>query len=80
MIERRQMHRRVAGAALASTRVRVTASNPSVIELLGEAHSLIAAKPGNADLDIRLGHSIFACEAPDAAIQLRVRPLGGPGS
>lgn len=67
------------GVPLPSPRLRITISNLSVIELLGEADSLVAVKPGNADLTIELQHSIFAGERPDTTIQLRVRQIGGPG-
>lgn len=66
------------GVSLPSPRLRISTSNPSVIELLGEADSLVAVKPGNADLTIQLVHSIFIGELPDTTIQLRVRQTGGP--
>ena len=66
------------GVPLPSPRLRITTSNPSVIELLSEADSLVAVKPGNADLTIQLEHSIFTGDRPDTTIQFRVRQTGGP--
>ena len=66
------------GVALPAPRLRISISNLTVIELSSTADSMVALKPGNTDLTIRLEHSIFAGERPDTTIQLRVRQTGGP--
>lgn len=69
----------LAGAQVPAPRLRISISNPTVIELLSGLDSIVALKPGNTDLTIRLEHSIFVGEAPDTTVRLQVKQKRGPG-
>ncbi|HXV86047.1 MAG TPA: hypothetical protein VD793_05075 [Gemmatimonadales bacterium] len=66
----------VDGVPLDGPRLLIQSTDTTVVALAPAGDSLIAVKPGRADLYIRLQQSLLVGEYPDTVITLRV--AGGP--
>ena len=65
---------RTAAGDLANPHVRVTALNPTLLQVNTRGDTLIALAQGRALLDVQLVSSVITGAAPDTVTPIRVRP------
>ncbi len=62
----------VEGTPLEQPPLHIASLNSTIVDITASGDTLVALKPGRADLHIRLEHSIFTGDAPDTTLRLRV--------
>jgi len=65
---------RTAAGDFANPRLRVTALNPTLLQVNARGDTLIGLGPGRAVLDVQLVSSVITGAAPDTVYSIRVRP------